>query len=283
MLSFLETAEPGRAAGRVRARPRPCRRPCRCSRASPPEEHDVFRSLVDAARGRERRRRSSHRWDTGREFFVLERGLVDVVRRGRARRDAPRRRVLRRDRARSSGAPASHGRASRRSWRGEGVSLRVLEPGALVRLLGAFPRLEAEIRRHGARRGCARSVSAFAYASQIPRVIGGVLRNRDLRRVQLAFVALQRRRVGRLDRDARVRVRAGRRDDGRSRRARAARARGALRATRRLARRPPSARRASSPPATSPRPPPWAPPRPSCSPTGRRSPRTRSPRSPPPR
>ena len=32
-------------------------------------------------------------------------------------------------------------------------------------------------------------MSAFAYASQIPRVIGGVLRNRDLRRVQLAFVA----------------------------------------------------------------------------------------------
>ena len=32
-------------------------------------------------------------------------------------------------------------------------------------------------------------MSAIAYASQIPRVIGGVLRNRDLRRVQLAFVA----------------------------------------------------------------------------------------------
>ena len=32
-------------------------------------------------------------------------------------------------------------------------------------------------------------MSAVAYASQIPRVIGGVLRNRDLRRVQLAFVA----------------------------------------------------------------------------------------------
>ena len=32
-------------------------------------------------------------------------------------------------------------------------------------------------------------MNVFAYASQIPRVIGGVLRNRDLRRVQLAFVA----------------------------------------------------------------------------------------------
>ena len=32
-------------------------------------------------------------------------------------------------------------------------------------------------------------MSALAYAAQIPRVIGGVLRNRDLRRVQLAFVA----------------------------------------------------------------------------------------------
>ena len=32
-------------------------------------------------------------------------------------------------------------------------------------------------------------MNALAYAAQIPRVIGGVLRNRDLRRVQLAFVA----------------------------------------------------------------------------------------------
>ena len=60
----------------------------------------------------------------------------------------------------------------------------MLEPAALARLLEAFPRLEREIRRRAYDR--LRQLR-MSYAAEIPRVLGGVFRNRELRRVQLAF------------------------------------------------------------------------------------------------
>ncbi len=86
---------------------------------------------------------------------------------------------------RSSGERASRARGLRPWSHATTVRLRVLEPDALAQLLRAVPAPRAGAPPNRARAAPARAMS---YAAQIPRVLAGVLRNPDLRRVELAFV-----------------------------------------------------------------------------------------------
>jgi CRP-like cAMP-binding protein len=110
-----------------------------------PDEDDAFRSLSmprEVADGAE----IVHRWDMTRELFVLERGLVDVVRDGELVATLRCGDYFGEIGALEWGAGFARSRVASVVAR-QDVSLRVLEPTALVRLLDAFPRLDAEIRR----------------------------------------------------------------------------------------------------------------------------------------
>ena len=76
---------------------------------------------------------------------MLERGLVDVVREGELVATLRCGDYFGEIGALEWGAGFARSRVASVVARAD-VSLRVLEPPALVRLLGAFPRLEAEIR-----------------------------------------------------------------------------------------------------------------------------------------
>ena len=80
VLAFLETAEPVTPPVEYERDPAVPETVPLFARLTP-EEEDAFRSLStlrEVANGVE----IVHRWDTSRDFFVLERGLVDVVREG---------------------------------------------------------------------------------------------------------------------------------------------------------------------------------------------------------
>ena len=85
---------------------------------------------------------------------------------------------------RSNGAAVSRARGARPSSPATTFACSVLAPDALERLLGALPGLERVIRLDRARPP---APSAMSYAAEIPRVVGGVMRNPQLRRVVLAF------------------------------------------------------------------------------------------------
>ena len=260
---------PARGYDRHRAVPPPCR----SSRGSTPTEALAFELGITRRR---RRRRRDDRRALGHDVARLLRrrgghrrrpsSTDDVVATLRAGR------VLRRDRG------ARVGRRLRALARGDRVArddarLRVLEPDALARCSSEFPRLEAELRRSPRTSGCdARDELRRAD----PARLGGVAAQPRPAPRRARVRRLQRGGVGRLDRDARLRVRPRRRDDRRARRARCSSF--PQRSSRPFAaslgdRRPPTRvlaaglRRAGSRR--------WARPLPCCSPTARRSRRTR--------
>jgi aromatic-L-amino-acid decarboxylase len=86
------------------------------------------------------------RWDTTREFFVLEAGLADVVVEGKVVTTLRPGDYFGEIAALEWGAGFARSRAATVIARGD-VQLRVLTPEALAKLLGEFPRIEREIRR----------------------------------------------------------------------------------------------------------------------------------------
>ena len=173
------------------------------------------------------------RWETSRDFFVLEEGAVDVVIDDKVVSTLRAGEFFGEIAALEWGAGYARSRIATVVARRD-VRLRVLEPAALARLLEAFPRLERELRL----RRTTGSVSSDELRRRDPA--------RARRRVPQPRAApgsarvrlLQRSRVGGLDRDARVRLRPGRGDDRRPRGVGPARAGGALRSCCGLARRP---------------------------------------------
>jgi hypothetical protein len=143
VLSFLETAEPIAPPVEYERDPAVPETVPLFARLTPVED-DAFRSLStprEVPNGVE----IVQRWDTSRELFVLERGLVDVVREGELVATLRCGDYFGEIGALEWGAWFARSRVASVVAR-EDVSLRVLEPSALVRLLAAFPRLEAEIR-----------------------------------------------------------------------------------------------------------------------------------------
>ena len=86
------------------------------------------------------------RWDTTREFFVLEDGIADVVVEGKVVTTLRPGDYFGEIAALEWGAGFARSRAATVIARGD-VQLRVLAPDALARLLHEFPRLEREVRR----------------------------------------------------------------------------------------------------------------------------------------
>jgi len=86
------------------------------------------------------------RWDTTREFFVLEDGLADVVVEGKVVTTLRPGDYFGEIAALEWGAGFARSRAATVIARGD-VQLRVLAPEALAQFLGEFPRIEREIRR----------------------------------------------------------------------------------------------------------------------------------------
>ena len=86
-------------------------------------------------------------WDTGRDFFVVEKGAVDVVIDGEVVATLRAGEFFGEIAALEWGA-GLRAVEDRDAWsRGTTLRLRVLAPEQLARLLEAFPRLEREIRR----------------------------------------------------------------------------------------------------------------------------------------
>ena len=144
VLAFLETAEP-LAAGAPYER-----------HASFPESVPLFARLTAdeadglAARSAERRVRAGEpiveRWETSREFYVLDAGIADVFVDDALVRSLRPGDYFGEIAALEWGAGFARSRAATVVARDD-VRVRVLDPEALAELLEAFPRLEDEIRR----------------------------------------------------------------------------------------------------------------------------------------
>jgi aromatic-L-amino-acid decarboxylase len=144
VLAFLETAEPVAGAP---AYDRHEQLPAAVSLFTrlAPDEAAAFAELA-----LERRVASEQaiveRWDTTREFFVLEEGLADVVVEGTVVTTLRPGDYFGEIAALEWGAGFARSRAATVIARSD-VQLRVLEPAALAQLLAAFPRIERELRR----------------------------------------------------------------------------------------------------------------------------------------
>ena len=123
------------------------------------------------------------RWETSRDFFVLEEGAVDVViddevvstlRAGEFFGEIA---ALEWGAGYARSRIATRGRTARRAP----ARARAGGAGALAR---GVPTARA---RAQAARVRPAPPAGMSYAAEIPRVLGGVFRNRELRRVQLAF------------------------------------------------------------------------------------------------
>jgi aromatic-L-amino-acid decarboxylase len=144
VLAFLETAEPI-AAGPAYDRHEQVPAAVSLFARLAPEEAAAFAELAverRAAAGRT----IVEQWDTTREFFVVEDGLADVVVDGDVVTTLRPGDYFGEIAALEWGAGFARSRAATVIARDD-VRLRVLEPAALVRLLGMFPRIERELRR----------------------------------------------------------------------------------------------------------------------------------------
>ena len=178
-----------------------------------------------AVRAEGRRRRDDRRavGRPQRDFFVIEEGVGRRDRRRRASSRSSARTTSSARSPRSTGAPGFALPADRQpSSRARRPPARLPEPAALGTADRRVPGGSSAIIRVAVERPLRQLPWLRRRIPTRPR--HGLPEPRaPPRRARVR--RLQRRRVGRLDRDARLRVRAGRRDDGRARRARAARAR----------------------------------------------------------
>ena len=118
--------------------------PCPCSRGSRLTEAELLATLSTELRVAEGDTIVA-RWETSRDFFVIEEGAVDVVIDDKVVSTLRCGEFFGEIAALEWGAGYARSRIATVVARRD-VRLRVLEPAALVRLLEEFPRLERELR-----------------------------------------------------------------------------------------------------------------------------------------
>ena len=124
------------------------------------------------------------RWDTSRDFFVVRAGTADVL------VDSAIVATLRAGEYFGEIAALEWGAGFARSRAATVVARDDVTPSRARAGRARAARRAVPAARGRASARCERAppARAMSYAAQIPRVVGGVLRNRDLRRVELAFV-----------------------------------------------------------------------------------------------
>jgi aromatic-L-amino-acid decarboxylase len=143
VLAFLETAQPVAAAAAYdRHAAVPSTVPL-FARLDPAESHAV--TLGSSERRAAAGETIVERWDTTRDFFVVEEGLIDVILEGEIVTTLRTGDYFGEIAALEWGAGFARSRAATVVARDD-VRLRVFEPQSLVLLLEEFPRLEAELR-----------------------------------------------------------------------------------------------------------------------------------------
>ena len=184
VLEFLETAEPRRRRRRRTTGTQPCRRRVPLFARLEPAEAARRRTRSHASGASRPARRSSSAGTRAATSSSSREGTVDVLVDGEVVTTLRAGELLRRDRRARVGrrlralARCDRRRARRRAPARARAGVARAAARAVPAARGRAP----------ARRARAAAARAMSYAAQIPRVLGGVLRNRDLRRVELAFV-----------------------------------------------------------------------------------------------